>query len=298
MPPRRAGGQPLHPIYALEGFALAGGCELALLADFVVASETAVFGMPETTLGIFPDIGGTQLLPRIVGAPLAKELIFTGRRIKVDEARAAGLVNHVVPSIGLTLTDEQRALRAGLTDICRRYPGEYWRELDARREYPEKFVDELTQAGYLAALIPQAYGGAGLGVREGALILDDPRQRRQRRRLPRPDVHHGHCAPPRQRGAEASVLAEDRDRRAEAAGLRGDRARRRIGHDPARDHGGAAGRPLRRQRPEDHASNNPTSCCCWRARRPSTRWPGGRTACRSSSSTSATWRGSRCARSG
>jgi acyl-CoA dehydrogenase len=75
-------------------------------------------------------------------------------------------------SIGLTLTDEQRALRAGVTEICRRYPGEYWRELDARREYPEKFVDELTQAGYLAALIPQEYGGAGLGVREGALILE------------------------------------------------------------------------------------------------------------------------------
>jgi acyl-CoA dehydrogenase len=75
-------------------------------------------------------------------------------------------------SIALTLTDEQRALRAGVTEICRRYPGEYWRELDARREYPEKFVDELTRAGYLAALIPQEYGGAGLGVREGALIVE------------------------------------------------------------------------------------------------------------------------------
>jgi enoyl-CoA hydratase/carnithine racemase len=81
----------------VEGFALAGGCELALLSDFVVASETAVFGLPETTLGIFPGIGGTQLLPRIIGTPLAKELIFTGRRMKVDEAKAAGLVNHVVP---------------------------------------------------------------------------------------------------------------------------------------------------------------------------------------------------------
>lgn len=89
---------PAPVIAAVEGFALAGGCELALLADFVVASETAVFGMPETTLGIFPGIGGTQLLPRIVGPPLAKELIFTGRRIKADEARAAGLVNHVVPT--------------------------------------------------------------------------------------------------------------------------------------------------------------------------------------------------------
>jgi enoyl-CoA hydratase len=89
---------PVPVIAAVEGYALAGGCELALLADFIVAGDTAVFGLPETTLGIFPGIGGTQLLPRIVGAPLAKELIFTGRRMTVDEARAAGLVNHVVPA--------------------------------------------------------------------------------------------------------------------------------------------------------------------------------------------------------
>ncbi len=88
---------PVPVIAAVEGFALAGGCELAILSDFIVASETAVFGVPETTLGIFPGIGGTQLLPRILGAPLAKELIFTGRRMKADEARTAGLVNHLVP---------------------------------------------------------------------------------------------------------------------------------------------------------------------------------------------------------
>jgi enoyl-CoA hydratase/carnithine racemase len=87
---------PVPVIAAVEGFALAGGCELALLSDFIVAGATAVFGLPETTLGIFPGIGGTQLLPRVLGAPLAKELIFTGRRMKVDEAKAAGLVNHVV----------------------------------------------------------------------------------------------------------------------------------------------------------------------------------------------------------
>jgi enoyl-CoA hydratase len=89
---------PVPVIAAVEGWALAGGCELAILSDFIVASETAVFGVPETTLGIFPGIGGTQLLPRIVGAPLAKELIFTGRRLKAEEAKAAGLVNHVVPA--------------------------------------------------------------------------------------------------------------------------------------------------------------------------------------------------------
>ncbi|HET9488377.1 MAG TPA: enoyl-CoA hydratase-related protein [Methylomirabilota bacterium] len=88
---------PVPVIAAVEGFALAGGCELAVLADFIVASETAVFGVPETTLGIFPGIGGTQLLPRLLGAPLAKELIFTGRRMKADEAKATGLINHLVP---------------------------------------------------------------------------------------------------------------------------------------------------------------------------------------------------------
>jgi enoyl-CoA hydratase len=88
---------PVPVIAAVEGFALAGGCELAILSDFIVASESAVFGVPETTLGIFPGIGGTQLLPRILGAPLAKELIFTGRRMRADEAKAAGLINHLVP---------------------------------------------------------------------------------------------------------------------------------------------------------------------------------------------------------
>jgi enoyl-CoA hydratase len=89
---------PIPVIAAVEGFALAGGCELAILSDFIVASETAVFGVPETTLGIFPGIGGTQLLPRILGAPLAKELIFTGRRLKAEEAKAVGLINHLVPA--------------------------------------------------------------------------------------------------------------------------------------------------------------------------------------------------------
>jgi acyl-CoA dehydrogenase len=75
-------------------------------------------------------------------------------------------------AIPLALTDEQRALKTGVAEICKRYPGEYWRDLDSRREYPEKFVNELTQAGYLACLIPPEYGGAGLGMREAGLILE------------------------------------------------------------------------------------------------------------------------------
>ena len=74
-------------------------------------------------------------------------------------------------SLPLTLTDDQRALKAGVTEICKRFPGEYWRELDAKREYPEAFVNELTRAGYLGALIPQEFGGAGLTIADGSLIL-------------------------------------------------------------------------------------------------------------------------------
>lgn len=89
---------PVPVIAAVEGFAMGGGLEVAILSDFIVASETAVFAVPEITLGIFPGIGGTQLLPRILGAPLAKELIFTGRRMSAQEARERGLVNHLVPA--------------------------------------------------------------------------------------------------------------------------------------------------------------------------------------------------------
>src|SRR5712692_7234477 len=87
---------PVPVIAAVEGFAMGGGCELAVLCDFVVASETAVFAVPEVTRGIFPGIGGTQLLPRIIGAPAAREMIFTGRRVDAQEAKALGLVNHLV----------------------------------------------------------------------------------------------------------------------------------------------------------------------------------------------------------
>jgi enoyl-CoA hydratase/carnithine racemase len=89
---------PVPVIAAVEGFAMGGGCELAVLSDFIVASETAVFAVPEVTRGIFPGIGGTQLLPRIIGAPRAKEMIFTGRRVPAPEAKAIGLVNHLVPA--------------------------------------------------------------------------------------------------------------------------------------------------------------------------------------------------------
>jgi len=87
---------PIPTIAAVNGFALGGGCEVALACDIRVASENALFGFPEVGLGILPGMGGTQRLPRLVGPAVAKELIFTGRRIDAGEAKEIGLVNRVV----------------------------------------------------------------------------------------------------------------------------------------------------------------------------------------------------------
>lgn len=85
-------------IAAINGFALGGGCELALTADIRLASENARFGQPEVGLGITPGFGGTQRLPRLVGEGVAKEIIFTGTMINAEEAYRIGLVNHIYPA--------------------------------------------------------------------------------------------------------------------------------------------------------------------------------------------------------
>ena len=85
-------------IAAVAGFALGGGCELALLADFIIAADTARFGLPETNLAIIPGMGGTQRLPRAVGKAKAMDLILTGRMMDAAEAERCGLVARVVPA--------------------------------------------------------------------------------------------------------------------------------------------------------------------------------------------------------
>jgi enoyl-CoA hydratase len=85
---------PKPTIAAVNGFALGGGTELAISCDLIVASEKAVFGQPEVALGVIPGFGATVRLAKFVGMPRAKELIFSGRRVKADEAMRIGLVIH------------------------------------------------------------------------------------------------------------------------------------------------------------------------------------------------------------
>lgn len=94
---RAIGALPIPVIALVDGYALGGGCELALACDWIIASDRAVFGQPEVNLGIPPGFGGTQRLARLVGGARALELITTARLVKADEALRIGLANHVVP---------------------------------------------------------------------------------------------------------------------------------------------------------------------------------------------------------
>jgi enoyl-CoA hydratase len=113
----RIEGFPKPVIAAINGFALGGGCELTLACDIRLAADTARLGQPEVNLGIFPGWGGTQRLPRLTTPGFAKELIFSGRHVRADEAHAAGLVNHVYPQDELL----DRAVALG-EEISRKSP--------------------------------------------------------------------------------------------------------------------------------------------------------------------------------
>jgi enoyl-CoA hydratase len=89
---------PRFVIAAVSGYALGGGCELALACDYRIAGERAVFGQPEILLGVIPGGGGSQRLPRLIGRSRAKELMITGRQVKAEEALRIGLADEIVPS--------------------------------------------------------------------------------------------------------------------------------------------------------------------------------------------------------
>ena len=100
---------PIPVIAAINGFALGGGCEIAMSCDIRICSENAVFGQPEVGLGITPGFGGTQRLARLVSPGMAKQLIYTGKNIKADEAYRIGLVNAVYPQEELMAAAEKMA---------------------------------------------------------------------------------------------------------------------------------------------------------------------------------------------
>ena len=102
-------------IAAVGGFALGGGCELAMMCDIVIAAQDARFGQPEIKLGIIPGAGGTQRLPRAVGKAKAMDLILTGRMMNAEEAERAGLVSRIVPSE--TLVEDAVAVAAAICEF-------------------------------------------------------------------------------------------------------------------------------------------------------------------------------------
>ena len=166
-------------------------------------------------------------------------------------------------------------IRESVRRLCAAFPGEYWRKLDRERAYPTAFVAALTEAGFLSVLIPEEYGGSGLGLAAAAAILEE---------IHRSGCNGGACHA--QMYTMGTVLrhgSEEQKRaylpriaigRAAPAGLRRDRADQRHRHDAHPDLRPPRRRRLRRQRPEDvdlAAPSTPTSWSCWRAPRCATR---------------------------
>ncbi len=114
---------PIPTIAAVNGFALGGGCELAMACDITLASRTAMFGQPEVKLGVIPGFGGTQRLVRRVGSQRARELCFTGRNVKVDEAVQIGLALRVCESVvdeALAMAGQIAANGPVAVQLCKR----------------------------------------------------------------------------------------------------------------------------------------------------------------------------------
>lgn len=112
-------GLPYPAIACVNGYALGGGCELAMACDFIYATKNSVFGQPEVSLGLIPGFGGCVRLPRYIGLGRAKEMIYTGRKISALEALNMGLVNAIFPKKTLMFD----AAMETLEEIATKYPG-------------------------------------------------------------------------------------------------------------------------------------------------------------------------------
>jgi enoyl-CoA hydratase len=126
-------------IAAVAGYALGGGAELAMMCDMIIAGESAVFGLPETALGIIPGAGGTQRLTRVVGKSTAMDMILTGRRIGAQEAIAMGLVARVVPDDALL----DVAVEAATTVASRSWPATLMAKEAVNRAYESALSDGI-----------------------------------------------------------------------------------------------------------------------------------------------------------
>lgn len=158
---------PQPVIAAVSGYALGGGCELAMACDFRFASETAKFGLPEVKIGAFPGGGGTQRLPRLIGAAKAKEMIFTGDPINAEDALSLGLVMKVVPKE--KLLEEATSFAAKLAALPR-----------LALEASKRLINRGVEMDLASALELEARSLAALAtshdVREGTLAFLEKRK--------------------------------------------------------------------------------------------------------------------------
>src|SRR5262249_25551186 len=148
-------------------------------------------------------------------------------------------------------TEDLAQIRESVRALCAKFPGEYWRALDRERAYPTEFVAALTKAGFLAALIPEDYGGSGLSMTAAAAIMEEIQASGCNGAACHAQMYTMGTLLRHGSAAQKALAAGDRVGRAAAAGVRRHRADLRLRHAQPAHHRGARGRPLHHQRPED-----------------------------------------------